>query len=269
KYIIAAKGHSAPLGDRGEPKQKAIRKIDRKKWIYVFQHGDGEEYAAIKEEILIDASGEMSATPYHETEKDLNKRGTPLPLGKTMCLPRRIFGKPEVFRFFASRVRLPLAQIKQLENTIFKFAPRTILDPDNNMSVIQQDGELLVPVVDPIPIALHLHAACSAAADDVVDYTSAHNGLSESKRRKVARRRKKHLLATVLKGIIGEESNTSANNLVHELKGMQAPLEEFLEHYEQEIQRRVDRRDRLGTFLVRWLASDAMKVAAAAYAGSS
>src|SRR5262249_1091380 len=270
KYIIASKGHSAPLGDRDEPKHKAVKEIDHKhtRWIYVFQHGDGEEYAAIKDEIQIDKTGEMAATPYHQIEKELSKRGNPVPLGKTICLPRRIFAKPEVYRFFASRVRLPLAQIKELENTIFKFAPRTILDPDNNNSVITLDGELLVPVVDPITVALHLHAAFSAAADDLVNYTSAHEGLPEAQRRKVARRRKKHLLATLLKGIIGEESNTGANDLVHELKWMQGPLEEFLAHYDWEVQTRVDRRDRLGAFLVRWLSSDAMKISAEAYKGS-
>ena len=33
-------------------------------------------------------------------------QGDPEPLGKTMCLPRRRFGNPLVYRFFASRVRL-------------------------------------------------------------------------------------------------------------------------------------------------------------------
>jgi hypothetical protein len=123
-------------------------------------------------------------------------------------------------------------------------------------------------VIDPITVALYLHSAFSAAADDVVDYVAAHQGLSDNNRRRVERRRKKHLLATLLKGIIGEEKNAGANNLVHELKDTQWPLETFLTQYERAVQHRVDRRDRLGAFLVRWLSSDAMKIAAAAYKGS-
>lgn len=269
KFVIAAKGTSTPFGDRDEPQGKATTKIDREKWVYVFRNNhEREVYAAIREEIRIDKSGKMAATPYDEIEKELKKRGDPVPLGNAMCLPRRIFGKPLVYRFFASRVRLPLAQIKELENQVTTFAPPVIFDPGKNLSVIEKDGELLVPVVDPVTVALHLHSAFVVAADDVIDYTAAHAGLSKTKRETVERRRKKHLLATLLKGIIGEESNTGANDLVHELKGMQGPLEAFLAHYEGEVQSRVDRRDRLGAFLVRWLSSEALKIAAAAYKGS-
>src|SRR5262245_38595191 len=107
---ISAPGHSIPFGDLNEPIHKAIKEIDRDKWIYVFRHSVGEQYAPLKEEIRIDKKGEMAATP-HVREEDLKKeipnRGKPVPLGKTMCLPRRIFGKPQVYRFFASRVQLP------------------------------------------------------------------------------------------------------------------------------------------------------------------
>src|SRR5262245_40634775 len=212
KFVIAAKGTSTPFGDRDQPQHKATKEIDRQKWIYVFRNNhEREAYADIREELRIDKNGEMAATPYDEIEKELQTRGKPAPLGKTMCLPRRIFGKPLVYRFFASRVRLPLAQIKELKTKITTFAPPVIFDPGKNLSVIDRNGELLVPVVDPVTVALHLHAAFTAAADDIINYAAAHKENQNAKI--VERRRKKHLLATLLKSIIGEADNIAANNL--------------------------------------------------------
>ena len=268
KFVIAAKFTSTPFGDRDQPQHKATKEIDRQKWVYVFRNNhEREVYAEIREELRIDKSGEIAATPYDEIEKELKARGKPVSLGKTMCLPRRIFGKPLVYRFFASRVRLPLAQIKELKSKITTFAPPVIFDPGKNLSVIEHGGELLVPVVDPVTVALYLHAAFAAAADDIINYSAAHS--ENRNRRIVERRRKKHLLATLLKSIIGDEKNTGTNNLVHELKGLQGPLEDFLTHYTAQVDWRVERRDRLGLYLTRWLESDGMKIAAAAYRGAT
>lgn len=267
KFVIAAMGTSTPFGDRDEPQHKATKKIDRRKWIYVFRNNDeADPRAELLEEILIDKNGDMAATCYDRLRRELDKRGSPVPMGRTMCLPRRMFGQPLVYRFFASRVRLPLKQMKELEDKVTTFAPPVIFDPGKNLSVIEQDGELLVPVVDPVTVALHLHAAFTAAADDIINYTVAHQ---ENENRKIVeRRRKKHLLATLLKSIIGEEKNTGANNLVHKLKDQQTHLEDFLAHYEAQVMQRVARRDGLGTFLVRWLGSNALKIASAAYKGA-
>jgi hypothetical protein len=168
KFVIAAKGHSAPFGDRGEPRHKAIKRIDRAKWIYVFRHWPGEEYAAIKEEILIDAKGEMAATRSDELEREIKDRGKPVSLGKTLCLPRRILGKPQVYRFYASRVRLPLKQMKELQSTIVGFAPTNSIQATTRRSVKRRRS---LPVVDPITVVLYLHAAF-CGCNDVVDYTS-------------------------------------------------------------------------------------------------
>jgi hypothetical protein len=269
KFVIAAQWTSTPFGDRDAPEHKAIREIDRRKWIYVFRTNlESEAYAEVREEIRVDRNGEMAANPApaDEIEKGLASRADLVPLGKTMCLPRRSLGSPLVYRFFASRVRLAPAQIKELKTKVMAFAPPVILDPDNNRSVIEHNGELLVPVVDPVTVALHLHAAFTAAADDVINYTAAHP--KNRHRKSVDRRRKKHLLATLLKSIIGEAGNKDANHLVHELKDQQWPLEDFLTHYQAQVQWRVERRDRLGSFLIRWLESDAIKIAAAAYKGT-
>lgn len=269
KYIIALKGASAPLGDHGTPRASATRPLDRQKWIYVFRTDYAHEtYSPIKEEIRVDADGQMFATPYEQLEKVVAQRGTPVALGKTMCLPRRIMGKPKVYRFYASRVRLPLPQIKALEKTIHTFAPPTILDPGDNTSVIEKNGETLVPVVDPITVALHLHAAFTAASNDIVNYTAPHADLPAATQRTVTLRRKKQLLGTILKGIIGDEKKTSANNLVQELKDSQWALENYLKHYDTNLDWRVGRRDRFATFLTKWLTSDAMAIAAAAHHGA-
>jgi hypothetical protein len=268
KMLSVSPAGTSGFGDRGEPQLKAVKSIDRQKWIYVFRHNVAEQYAAIREEIRIDASGQMAATPYDQIEKEIDQRGTPVALGKTLCLPRRVFGKPIMYRFYASRVRLPLAQIKALEKSVTQFTPVTNLEPGKNSSVLEKNGEMLVPVVDPITVLLHLHAAYSAAADDVINYSSAHKRLSDAQRKVVERRRKKQLLASFLNAVIGEDNNTAGNNLVHQLKGQQGPLVDFLKHYDAQVKWRIDRRDRLGAYLTRWLQSEAMKIAAAAHLSS-
>src|SRR5687767_4794975 len=95
KFVIVASGTSTSFGDRDEPQLKATKAINRQKWIYVFRNNhEREVYAEVQEEILVDKNGEMAATPYDEIEKGLKTRAKPLPVGRTMCLPRRIFGKP-------------------------------------------------------------------------------------------------------------------------------------------------------------------------------
>lgn len=269
KFVIAAEradGIPTAFGDRDEPDHKGIKEIDREKWIYVFRSNalSYGVYSAIRAEIRVSKNGELAITPSDQVEKELKSRPEPTPIGgKTMCLPRHIVGLPQVYRFFASRIRLPLAQIKELENTVSRFIPPTVLDPENNKSVIEKDGQWLVPVVDPITVALHLHAAFAAAAEDIVNYTSANK--QNQHHRAAERRSKKYLLATILKSIIGEADKKDANNLVHELKDQQGPLEDFLTHFQKEVQWRVDRRDRLGNFLVRWMASDGIRILADAY----
>ena len=258
KFVIATPATSTPFGDRDGTQYQAVREIDRRKWIYAFRNNhEREQYADVYEEIRVDKNGDMAAVPL-----DKIGQGDPEPLGRTMCLPRRRFGNPLVYRFFASRVRLRQAQIKELKAKVTAFAPPVLLDPGDNLSVFEHKGQLLVPVVDPVTVALHLHDAFTAAADDIVNYTAAHK--ENSHRTSVERRRKKHLLATLLKSIIGEPSNTSANNLVNALKDRQWPLEDFLAQYDTQLQWRVERRDRMGSFLTRWLQSDAIRIAAAA-----
>jgi hypothetical protein len=242
--------------------EKAIQEIDREKWIYVFRHDAGDPKSmSLQEEIRFTAGGEMEATP-HEDEAQLENasknRAAPKPIGRTLCLPRRICGKPVFYRLFASRMRLQHAQLKDLKEKIYRFVPATNLQAPDRLdasSVVEKGGELLVPVVDPITVMLQLHAAYVAALNDVIRYTTSE------------RRRKKQFLASILKGIIGDHKNTAANNLVNKLVDNQHPLEQFLADYDAECQWRVRQRDLLASALVKWLKSDAIAFTAAASKG--
>jgi hypothetical protein len=55
KFVIATRATSTPFGDRGAPQYKAARKIDRRKWIYIFRNNHEQEaYAEVLEEIRVD-----------------------------------------------------------------------------------------------------------------------------------------------------------------------------------------------------------------------
>jgi len=59
----------------------------------------------------------------------------------------------------------------------------------------------------------------------------------------------------------GDKSKT----FVAKLKGGAGPVEDYVTHYDEEVQWRIRRRDRLGNHLAKWLASDAMKILAEAH----
>ena len=59
----------------------------------------------------MEPNGQMFATPSKTIENPIEKRGKPVALGTTLSLPRRQFGEPKAYRFYASRVRLPLSGI--------------------------------------------------------------------------------------------------------------------------------------------------------------
>ncbi|MGC4093001.1 MAG: hypothetical protein QM756_34965 [Polyangiaceae bacterium] len=261
KFVIPSENASVPFGDKGQDPAKAVREIDGERWIYVFRH-DGSGYAALKEVIRLDPSRDLYTTPMSP-----EKAGAAVLVGKNMRLPRRVLGVPKVYRIYASRVKLDKARIEALEATIHKFAPKVLLEPTQNNSVLVGKDELLVPVVDPITITQHLHAAYEAAANDLLNYTTPHAGLSSGEYRRVTQRRKKHLLARLMKGLIGEKENDNdvTSKLVHELKDMQVGIESFLLHYEEQVRARSRHRDHMANLLVKWLGSDAMRVAAQAH----
>ncbi|HWL95471.1 MAG TPA: hypothetical protein VNT79_18275 [Phycisphaerae bacterium] len=266
RFVIAADpdradGIPTPFGDQDQDRRKATVDVDRRKWIYVFSTPTQKKYIAeptFVDEVRIDKGGAMAATPHDDRDKPIKSRKESESIGKTLCLPRRILGIPHVYRFFASRVRLEKEQIDKLKKSVEFLCPPVIFDPDQNNSLIDEKGKWLVPIVDPVTVMLHLHAAYCAAADDVVNYTIAYKGNPHQK--KVETRGKKHVLAMLLRSIVGDYTNTAGHNMANELKDSDGPINDFLKHYNGQLQWRVERRDRLAMFLVRWLSADAVRV---------
>lgn len=254
------------------------------RWIYVFRRWRDIDPFDVVEEIHLSANGNLTATASDNLLKEVAARGKGEALGKTMTLPRRIRGRVQDYRFYCSRVQLPLAQIEALAGvtkkpespeaisfdkqplSIDKFAPPVFLHPGKNTSVFEANGRMLVPVVDPITIAQHLHAAYAAAADDVLDYTMPHQGLDATRRERVDRRLKKVLLAQILKGILDQEEKANGNDLIQQIGfSGRGAIDVFIQDYNAQVQSRVNNRDRLAGILTRWQESPALKIAAAAH----
>jgi hypothetical protein len=289
KYVVASDDPFATGERGGEPPYRDIfspKGSDKgERWIYAFSRTTDHDPFKLVEEIRLSATGEMAATRAETLFNEVGARGTPEPSGKTLVLPRRRFGWVLEYRFYASRVRLPLALIRTLEGRrkdgnpdplavlarrIDHFAPRVYLDPGDNSSVFEREGKMLVPVVDPLAIMLNWHASFEAAAADIINYTTPHRGMNEDQRARVARRRKQHLLADLLNRLLAEE----AKNLKHDLASQLAAdgrtaIASFVADYEAQVRWRTRWRDQTAGMLTRWLQSGAIATAEAAHNASS
>lgn len=286
KFAVAS-GDPFATGERGgkPPYRDIFPKGTAKgeRWIYVFSRAIDEPFT-LKEEIRLLASGDLAATPADHLF-DRGRRPAPEPLGKTMVLPRRSFGRVLEYRFYASRVPLPLALIRMLEGRnqegnpdpkapagrrIDQFAPRVFLDPGENNSVFERDGKLLVPVIDPVAIMLNWHASFEEAVTDYVNYTTPHRGLNGDQRAKVARRRKKQLLAELMHQLLAEEDKAGKKDLESQLAaGGRQAIASFVADYEAQARGRLRWRDLTAAMLTRWLQSGAIATAAAAHDADS
>ncbi len=258
-------------------KKGAWKEIEGERWIYVFQ-----SYARTKsagrwvEELHLNEEGEIAATPMDKARDgrkegnppvERDKRPKPLPIGKTMSFARRIHGVAMEYYYFASRIRLPAEAIVAIGPNIAAYAPPINFEEDDRNIVGEKDGALLVPVLDPITIAIHLHAYYVAAANELIDYTTEHKDQSAGKREQVAKRQKKHLLAELIQALIDPKVDTS-NELVNRLalRNVDANYRlEYLNEYDQQIAHRLKWRDRWCGFLSRWLESKTMKILARAH----
>jgi hypothetical protein len=289
KFVVASSDPFATGERGGKPPYRDIPTTGSDKgerWIYAFSRTRDTEPFDLKEEIYRAPNGEMAATRFEDLEdlsKEVGARARPEPVGKTLVLPRRRFGWVLEYRFYASRVRLPLVLIRQLEGRgkdgnprpdsqlarrIDRFAPRTYLDPGDNKSVFERDGKLLVPVVDPVAIMLNWHASYEEAATDVINYTTPHGGLEAQQKERVALRRKKHLLADLLNRLLDEEASNVRSDLASQLAaGGKGAIASYVTDYEAQVKWRVGLRDQLADLLTRWLESGAIATAAAAHDG--
>jgi hypothetical protein len=263
----------SPFGP-AKDRSGAWKEIQGERWIYVFR-----SYARIKsagvwvEELHLSKDGDISATPMHEAARmeqgmpvplERDKRPAPVPVGKAMSFARRINGFAMEYYFFASRIRLPAASIQAIGPNIMAYAPPINFEENDSNMAADKGGAPLVPVLDPITIALHLHACYVAAADDFIDYTTVHAEQSDEKKKQVLARGKKHLLAQLIHGLVDPKVDTN-NELVNRLRRQGIDLEDFLTDYNLQIKYRLGWRDRWCGLLARWLTSETMGILAKAH----
>jgi hypothetical protein len=261
----------SPFGPSRDRKS-AWKEIEGEKWIYVFRSYARVASAGVwVEELHLDKQGNISATPMEKAKSDKtgkplerDKRPQPVAFGKTMSFARRVHGVAMEYYFFASRIRLPASTIEAIGANISAYAPPINFEEDDANIVGIEGGALLVPVLDPVTVALHLHANYVAAANDLIDYSAQHKDQSDKKRKQVGLRQKKHLLALLIKALVDPKVDVN-NELVNRLRRQGIDLEKFLEEYDRQIHYRLKWRDRWAGLLKTWLASDVMKVVAKAY----
>ncbi len=237
-------------------KTGAWKEIEGERWIYVFRSYVNVQSVGQWVYELRLAEGQLSATPMDDARVDPGKRANPIPIGKTIPFPRRVNGHAMTFYFFAARTRLSLAAIDELQQHVQDYVPPHTFEPDD-ANLIRAGSEVLVPVLDPITVAMHLHAYYVAAANDLIGYVTTHKGQPQAQQDAVLRRQKKVLLARVLKAVVdGDRSNT----LVNRLKPGQGALDDFLAAYDEQVQARTRWRDRWSAYLCNWLRSRPMKL---------
>ena len=124
-------------------------------------------------------------------------------------------------------------------------------------------------MLDPITIALHLHAYYVAMADDFIRYTSTYADQPPAEQDAIRKRLKKVLLARVLQSVISadyhdEKTGAGSNTLVNALNN-QSAVDDFLADYDKQVSHRVRWRDRWASYLCNWLRGAPMKLAEAAH----
>jgi len=234
----------------------AWKEIEGERWIYVFRsyinvQSTGQWVA----ELYLD-KGQLSATPMEDARVAPEKRAKPVSAGKTISFARRVNGHAMAYYFFAARTRLSLAAIDELQLHVQDYVPPHTFEPDD-ANLVVKGQEILVPVLDPITVAMHLHAYYVEAANDAIEYVATHKEMPRDEQDAVLRRQKKVLLARVLKAVVdGDKSNTLVNALAPD----QAALDDFLAEYQKQVDARARWRDRWSAYLCNWLRSRPMKL---------
>jgi hypothetical protein len=164
---------------------------------------------------------------------------------------RQFLGQPLLHYFFSSRVQLPSKSIAELQNHIADWTEGISFEPtDPNIYRGGEGDDPLVPVLDPITIATHLHAYYVAASDDLAKYLTPMDDPddphSDEKKMRAAERQKKFLLAQIVSSVLDAEPTLVGN----EDEGL---LYNFLNDYEQQVQYRKVWRNRWATYLTNWL----------------
>jgi len=260
--------HLRPFG-LTKDRSGAWKEIEGERWIYAFRSYINVQGVAIWwEELHRGPGGDLSATPMDPSRVDPSKRVEPdkrpagVPIGQRISFPRRVNGHVLTWYFFASRMPLSLKAIDELQKHVQDYVPHQTFE-ENDPNVIPGHDELLVPVLDPITVAMHLHEYYVAAADDLINYTTTEKHQTQPHQKEVVRRQKKVLLARVLKAVVdGDPANSLVNLLYDRNKNRldQSAIDNFLKEYDGQINARTSWRDRWCSYLCNWLDAWPMKL---------
>ena len=243
------------------------KEIEGERWIYVFRR-----YARTKsntvwvEEIHLPEKGgkdrDMSAASMAGALAGDDDRGELSSVGKTISFARRIHGVAMEYYFFATRIRLPAKMVDDFMADVTSYVHPVNFEA-NDRNIVGKDGEvLLVPVLDPLTIAEHLHAFFVAAEEDYIEYQFVHAKMDSGKKDAVLRRQKKVALARLIDSL---QLADKSNHLVHWLRRQGLDLSDFLKEYEGELEFRRRWRSIWCQFLTRWLRGTTMTLLAKAH----
>jgi hypothetical protein len=210
---------------------------------------------------------------------EIAERGPLTKIGKTIRFARRIHGWAIDYYFFASRIRLPADEIKLLRNWCQAFIPCTRFEPPADYPLRLKDEALLVPVLDPLTVALHLHACYLAAWNELLGYTTGYEEQDPAERKTTHRRQRKRLLAELVQALIDAEGDLGGG-LVSQLENKQHVMEptregeslpkihhrlKFLIAHDEQVAHRTRWRETWARLLTEWLTGFAMKSAKRTY----
>jgi len=183
-YGQSGQKYFQPTGLTNKKREATKEFFTTERWIYVFRFSSSAGRVRLSHEIHVNGATHALAltamVPFEnkrvasgaDMAPDPNERGKPEDLGATTIrFPRRIQGEQVVYYFLATRVRLPSAQILEIEQDghMQRWLPPVTFEPDDPNVLWPEKGSdqpAIVPVVDPITIALHLHGIYRAALQD-------------------------------------------------------------------------------------------------------
>ncbi len=216
----------APYFEEGWKPEDAYRQIDGERWIYVFRRDADRETvpATLVDELHLGKDRKISATPMKEMEDlrlksadknrwpERGKRPTPVPIGDSVAFVQRLLGRTQWHYFFASRIQLTSEAIGQLQMNADRWMEPVTFEADDPSSFPGKvSGGWIVPVLDPLTVALHLAGYYEAALDDFAGYTRVHPKMPEAKRQRVLKRNRMVMLADIINKLLDDEGTLRRN----------------------------------------------------------
>jgi hypothetical protein len=234
----------------------------KNKWIYVFNDGMGatgrpDLYA----EIFADRNGKLAIVEGRkrlETESDKAPRPSPIP-SNAIVLPHTINGDRVYYYFLVARARLNQDALVDLCDYNRDLFIRRDLAQDDAF-VKGPDGGDLLPVVDPLTIAVNLHREYERACNEHQYYTVPTERHTPRDAAQVRNRALAYTMAALLKRVTDSNDNLGAK-----YRGLPERLSGFISDYEQEDGRLRGNREKAARVLCAYLDSRLMSEASAWY----